>query len=151
MKIEYYNTINNMININFNKLFKQIKFVKMELLNDNSTDSTSMESEEMEFKYTKNKSNINVFISSKNFVIILVKEIDNMPVMYSYYLIIENSSICKKDEVLFSGLSSILKNQHLNVYKDDCKDDYKDDCKDTKKIIDCQIKNENIFAKITKK
>ena len=143
MKIEYYNTTNNMININFNKLFKQIKFVKMELLNENSTDAT-MESEEMEFKYTKNKSNINVFFSSKNFVIILVKEIDNISVMYSYYLNISQScSLGQENEVLFSGLSSILKNHHLH----DCKDDYKD----TKKLIDCQIKNENIFAKITKK
>jgi hypothetical protein len=137
MKIEYYNTVNNMININFNKLFKQIKFVKMELLNHNSTDST-MESEEMEFKYTKNKSNINVFISSKNFVILLIKEIDNIQVMYSYYLNISKSSL--KDEVLFSGLSSILKSQKINESTINCK-----------KLIDCQIKNENIFAKITKK
>lgn len=132
MKIEYYNTVNNMININFNKLFKQIKFVKMELLNDNSTDST-MESEEMEFKYTKNKSNINVFISSKNFVILLIKEIDNIQVMYSYYLNISKSSSLLKDEV-------ILKSQKINESTINCK-----------KLIDCQIKNENIFAKITKK
>lgn len=132
MKIEYYNTVNNMININFNKLFKQIKFVKMELLNDNSTDST-MESEEMEFKYTKNKSNINVFISSKNFVILLIKEIDNIQVMYSYYLNISKSSSLFKDQV-------ILKSQKINESTINCK-----------KLIDCQIKNENIFAKITKK
>jgi hypothetical protein len=145
MKIEYYNTINNVVNINFNKTFKQIKFVKMELLNENSNDST-MDSEEMEIKYTKNKSNINVFISSKNFITILIKEIDNVPVIYSYYLNKLNiSTNCEnpfnstiQNEVLFSGLSSILKSQKLNEYTE-------------KKLIDCQIKNENIFAKITKK
>ena len=145
MKIEYYNTINNVVNINFNKTFKQIKFVKMELLNENSNDS-AMDSEEMEIKYTKNKSNINVFISSKNFITILIKEIDNVPVIYSYYLNkLKISTNCEnpfnstiQNEVLFSGLSSILKSQKLNEYTE-------------KKLIDCQIKNENIFAKITKK
>lgn len=150
MKIEYYNTINNVINIHFNKSFKQIKFVKMELLNENCNHST-MESEEMEIKYTKNKSNINVFISSKNFVIILIKEIDNTQVIYSYYLNklntlphyetqLNNNPI--QNEVLFSGLSSILKSQKLN----ECAKSF-----NNKKLIDCQIKNENIFAKITKK
>lgn len=149
MQIEYYNTINNVINIHFNKSFKQIKFIKMELLNENCNDST-MESEEMEIKYTKNKSNINVCISSKNFVIILIKELDNVPVMHSYYLNISNlssssSSLCK-DEVLFSGLSTILKSQKINegTLTTNVVDS-------NKKLIDCQIKNENIFAKITKK
>jgi hypothetical protein len=141
MKIEYYNTINNVVNIHFNKSFKQIKFVKMELLNENSNDS-AMDSEEMQIKYTKNKSNINVFISSKNFIVILIKEIDNVPVIYSYYLnklnIPTHYDNTIQNEVMFSGLSSILKSQKIN------------ECID-KKVIDCQIKNENIFAKITKK
>lgn len=147
MQIEYYNTINNVINIHFNKSFKQIKFIKMELLNENCNDST-MESEEMEIKYTKNKSNINVCISSKNFVIILIKELDNVPVIHSYYLNISktsSSSLCK-DEVLFSGLSTILKSQKIN--EGSLATNVIDS---NKKLIDCQIKNENIFAKITKK
>jgi hypothetical protein len=145
MKIEYYNTINNVVNIHFNKSFKQIKFIKMELLNENCNDS-AMESEEMEIKYTKNKSNINLCISSKNFLIILIKELDNDPVMHSYYLNIPNSSSLCKDEVLFSGLSTILKSQKINegTLTTNVIDS-------NKKLIDCQIKNENIFAKITKK
>lgn len=122
MKITYYNINSNTVTINFNKHFKQIRFIKMELLNDKDTESL-MHSEEFEIKYNKDKSTINLFVSSQNFFVLLIKEIDYIPVIYSYYLTIKN-----------------------NLTTNDCQFNIKE-----LNNINCPIKNENIFAKITKK
>lgn len=124
MKITYYNINSNTATLNFNKNFKQIRFIKMELLNDKNTESL-MHSEEFEIKYNKDKSTIDLFISSQDFFILLIKEIDHIPVIYSYYLTVK---IPSQYTTLTQIKTNILSNN-----------------------INCPIKNENIFAKITKK
>ena len=124
MKITSYNINSNTVTLNFNKHFKQIRFIKMELLNDKNTESL-MHSEEFEIKYNKDKSTINLFISSQDFFILLIKEIDYIPVIYSYYLTVK---IPSQYTTLTQIKTNILSNN-----------------------INCPIKNENIFAKITKK
>lgn len=121
MKIESYNIINNNLDIKFNKQFQQIKFVKMELPFSN-TNTCQMESEEIEIKYSKRKSHINVFTLSNNFTIIFVKELDKVDVMLSYYFNTNSHSNLN---------TNCIQNESSNTY--------------------CSIKNENIFAKITKK
>lgn len=124
MKITYYNINSNTVTLNFNKHFKQIKFIKMELLNDKNSESL-MHSEEFEIKYNKDKSTIDLFISSQDFFILLIKEIDYIPVIYSYYLTIKSQY-----------QANTLKEIKTNILSNN---------------INCPIKNENIFAKITKK
>ena len=140
MKIECCNITNNTVTLSFNKLFKQIRFIKMELLNENDTDSL-MHSEEFEIKYNKDKCNINLFISSQKFFILLIKEIDHIPVIYSYYLNL--NQINNNYDV--SNINSSQENILLKAKES------LDTLSITSNYINCPIKNENIFAKITKK
>jgi hypothetical protein len=112
----------------------------MELLNDN-TDSL-MHSEEFEIKYNKDKCNINLFISSQNFFILLIKQIDHIPVIYSYYLDIKNHI----DKYEISNTNLQCKNKLILKTTNSL-----DKLSVTPNYIYCPIKNENIFAKITKK
>jgi hypothetical protein len=128
MKIIYYNINSNTVTLNFNKHFKQIRFIKMELLNDKNTESL-MHSEEFEIKYNKDKSTIDLFISSQDFFILLIKEIDYIPVIYSYYLTIKNNLTINVPQLNIKEVKTNLLSNNIN----------------------CPIKNENIFAKITKK
>ena len=71
----------NSIKVKFDRNFEQIKFVKMECVGQGN-----MDCEEMEIKYSKPKDIINLFLNNSRMIVILIKEIDNKQVLFSYYI-----------------------------------------------------------------
>jgi len=122
MKISSYEFNNNTLEIIFDTSFKQIIYSKIEpIINDDINDDINMDSDNTEIMYSKNKNNITIF-TQKQYIIVLITQIDNKPVQYAYRISKENNKSIDK---------TINNNFNLK--------------------IQCPIKNENIFANIKKK
>jgi len=124
IKVESYKVLDNNIVLKFNKSFTKINYIKSQSFSKISDTSVGeLESEEFGIKYSKPKNTINLFITSDcHFLSILITNVDDKQLYYSYYLTVGS---------------------HLQEINNKCltKDDY----------IYKRIKNENIFAILKKK
>jgi hypothetical protein len=150
MKIDSYTIVENILTLHFDCYFRQISYIKME--SNCISDSGTLECEEMEIKYSKNRNVLNTFIKNdSNTIVILITEFDNKMIYYSYYIKI-NTQITNnnQDNLLANGLASLLtSNKTTNIIKSNKINEVDQNNSDGIKI--CPIKNQNIFAKIKKK
>lgn len=122
IKVESYKVLDNNIVLKFNKSFTQINYIKCQSFSKISG-CGELDSEEFGIKYSKPKNTITLFQPSDcHFLSIVITNVDDKPLYYSYYLTVGS---------------------HLKEVNNKCltKDDY----------IYKRIKNENIFAILKKK
>jgi hypothetical protein len=88
IKVESYTVLDNNIVLKFNKSFTQITYIKSQSFSKISDTSVGeLDSEEIGIKYSKPKNNINLFITSDcHFLSILITNVDDKPLYYSWYL-----------------------------------------------------------------
>ena len=148
MKIQSYDIENNILVVYFDTAFKQINYIKMESSGGDS-ECGNLECEEMEIKYSKRKNTLNLFTNgSSNTTVLLITEFDKRDTCYAYYIKCKKSkgsiaNSCMRNEsdnfdALAKGFTTLLKK----------------DISDTSDMGNdkiCSIKNQNIFAKITRK
>ena len=133
IKVESYTVLDNNIVLKFNKSFTQITYIKSQSFSKLSDTSVGeLDSEEIGIKYSKPKNTINLFITSDcHFLSILITNVDDKPLYYSWYL--------------NEPLGSLLAKPILNTLRQDTNNKVKE------KIKYMSIKNENIFAILKKK
>ena len=109
----------NSIKVKFDRNFEQIKFVKMECVGQGN-----MDCEEMEIKYSKPKDIINLFLNNSRMIVILIKEIDNKQVLFSYYIeeqkqncVNEQESWTDQKHELWCSLTQIKTNLEMRAWK----------------------------------
>jgi len=121
IKVESYTVLENNIILKFNKSFTQINYIKLKSFSK-ITNCGELDSEEFGIKYSKPKNTLNLFITSDcHFLSILITNVDDNPLYYSYYL--TNEKLKEKQ-----------------IYKSN-----------EARYIYTPIKNENIFAILKKK
>ena len=88
IKVESYTVLDNNIVLKFNKSFTQITYIKSQSFSKISDTSVGeLDSEEIGIKYSKPKNTINLFITSDcHFLSILITNVDDKPLYYSWYL-----------------------------------------------------------------
>lgn len=129
IKVESYTVLENNIVLKFNKSFTQINYIKLQSFSK-ITDYGELDSEELGIKYSKPKDTLNLFITSDcHFLSVLITNVDDKPLYYSYYLT-NNDQI---SSAKYKLPKSINENKVNNKY------------------IYTPIKNENIFAILKKK
>ena len=133
IKIESYTVLDNNIVLKFNKSFTQITYIKSQSFSKLfDTSVGELDSEEIGIKYSKPKNTINLFITSDcHFLSILITNVDDKPLYYSWYL--------------NEPMGSLLAKPILNTLRQDTNNKVKE------KIKYMSIKNENIFAILKKK
>lgn len=139
------NLNNNIGTLLFNKEFTHIK---IQIIQDDKDKKSNKKIKELlndyiEVKFSKPKRQLNVEINkTSNFLIFTIIELDNKSLNKSFKVDIENEdvNINEKEvltkEIIQSGLSKMLQKSNNKI-------------NDSKK--QCSIKNENIFAYITRK
>ena len=132
MKVISYDYNLKSINIKFDCVFKQIKIIKLES-NENELNGELI-NDEIEMSFSKEKDTINLFINEPKLIIIYINELDKQKISYSYLINLKSTLPMSTSETIDIPLS-------LEVVKE---------C-DQKLDVRCPIKNQNIFAKITKK
>jgi len=151
MKITNFTFSNNSLIVYFDMEFKQINYVKMESQSQES--HGTLECEEMEIKYSKRKNTLNLFISDiANTIVLLITTFDNKDVCYSYYMnkhkdkqkVLEDKQT--NMDLMARGFKQLFKSQSNILDKED---NEFITAENTIKIY--PIKNQNIFANITKK
>jgi hypothetical protein len=86
IKVESYTVLENNIILKFNKSFTQINYIKMQSFSK-ITDYGELDSEEFGIKYSKPKDTVNLFRPSDcHFLSVLITNVDDNPLYYSYYL-----------------------------------------------------------------
>lgn len=136
IKIESYTVLDNNIVLKFNKSFTQITYIKSQSFSKLfDTSVGELDSEEIGIKYSKPKNTINLFITSDcHFLSILITNVDDKPLYYSWYL----------NEPMGSSLAKPILNT-FNIKRQGTNNKVKE------KIKYMSIKNENIFAILKKK
>lgn len=122
MQIISHSLENLNLTLTLNETFNQIYYTKMEVLTDNT-----VVCDEIKISYSKPKNCIHDTICSKTSktIVVLITCIDKTSVQYAYCVDLQNDNDNK------------ISNNQITTHQ-------------TKQII-CPIKNQNIFAKVTKK
>jgi hypothetical protein len=125
------------------------------------SDSGTLDCEEMEIKYSKNRNVLNTFIKDDtDIIVILITEFDNKMIYYAYYINKNKQNrIENQENLLEKGLVSLLtSNKTTNIIKSNKINEVNEtnkinqvDQNNSDGIKICPIKNQNIFAKIKKK
>lgn len=159
MKIDSYTIVDNVLTLHFDCYFRQISYIKME--SSCISDSGTLDCEEMEIKYSKNRNVLNTFIKDDtDIIVILITEFDNKMIYYAYYINKNKQNrIENQENLLEKGLVSLLtSNKTTNIIKSNKINEVNEtnkinqvDQNNSDGIKICPIKNQNIFAKIKKK
>lgn len=158
--------------LKFDRDFNHIKYIKLESkkfdLRDIKSESCKLDFERNEIKYSKKKDNLLLFTQEtqdiSTFVIIIIEEVDYKECYYSHLICNQSQLISNKnasnntsnnankqdltEELLAKGMSMLLKDKMVDKMVDK---GGIDKLTINKKKIDCPIKNENIFAQVSKK
>lgn len=148
MKIQSYDIENNTLVVYFDTAFKQINYIKMES-SGSDLSCGSLECEEMEIKYSKKKNTLNLFTNgSPHTIVLLITEFDKRDTCYAYYIRSKSNdkgNAQNKDNIGVDNFDALAKG-FTGLMKIGVSDDKTNDNQQI-----CSIKNQNIFAKITRK
>jgi hypothetical protein len=159
MKVESYTVLENNIVLKFDKSFTQINYIKMQSFSK-ITNYGELDSEEFGIKYSKPKDTLNLFITSDcHFLSVLITNVDNKQLYYSYYLndVGPNDTKLKDKSPVLSDVLESKKNvkpSRFTLPKTIMNSkNYTRGVTDKKEneYIYTPIKNENIFAILKKK
>lgn len=144
MRLERYNILNNMLVLKFDRKFKHIKLVKLELV-----DESKVETDNLEMKFSKEKDEIILFVKdSIVFVMLYINMVDNIESSDAFYIKCEtNNNIntdTKREGMMGMGMGDIGM-----LIKSKAGDFFKEEKVDDKRV--CLIKSENIFAEINRR
>lgn len=134
--------LNNTLEIKFDRVFKHIKLVKLELVEENR-----VETDNLEMKFSKEKDKIMLFIrDTMKFVMLYISMIDNEECSSAYYIKNENEKGSGEMGMDISGISMLLKSTAGDFFSEG---NGGSGGGVGKRV--CLIKSENIFAEINKK
>lgn len=149
MKVESYEIRDNNIVLKFDKTFQQIKYIKMtqEKVQE-ANNFGELECDETEIKFTKQKNVLDIYNNNYKLIVFLVKEIDNCPCYYSYFITIDNCDM--KNDLMETGLAMLFCKGTADIGKGNLSIISESENK-IKNSFECPIKNRNIFANIKRK
>lgn len=148
MKLEEYKILNNTLVLKFDRKFRQIRLVKLELIDESKVDTDNIE-----MKFSKEKDEIMLFIKeSMIFAMLYINMIDSEESNNAYYIKNdmkdEKNNIIKcdiKDSIGMGGMGDIgmlIKSKAGDFFSNVGGGD-------GRRV--CLLKSENIFAEISRK
>jgi hypothetical protein len=139
MKLEQYKILNNTLVLKFDRKFKQIRLLKLELI-----DESKVETDNVEMRFSKEKDEIILFMrDSMVFVMLYINMIDNEECSDGYYIRNDKCDIMEGwGQVGMEGIGVLIKSK--------AGDFFSSKVEGVEKRV-CLINSENIFAEINRR
>ena len=167
MLFRSYKLLKETINLNFNKEFKQIKYLQFSSKENDNSNMYELDCNKVKIKFSKAKSSINVYKENCKFFIFYIKQIDNEKCNYVYYIKDNEQNMNENEDIKNINENESEDEEYKEYEKYKEYEEYEDlnligigisklfnggfEEKTIEKKWECPIKNRNIFANIKKK